>query len=205
MGTWQSAPYEDAGDGAHIDPRTLSIALDAVLPAERTVATDSGHFMGFPAMYLRVPDAHGFVFTQAFQSVGLGLATAIGAAIARPDRLTIAALGDGGALMALPELETVARLALRLLIVVYNDAAYGAEVHHFGPHGASLDLVRFPDVDFAALGRAAGLEGTTVRQSSDLWEVESWLARGAKRPLIVDAKVVPTVVAEWLEEAFRGH
>ena len=40
-------------------------------------------------------------------SIGLGLASAIGAAVARPDRLTVAALGDGGAMMALPELETV--------------------------------------------------------------------------------------------------
>ena len=53
----------------------------------------------------------GFVFPQAFQCVGLGLGNAIGAALARPDRLTVAALGDGGALMALPELETLGRLA----------------------------------------------------------------------------------------------
>jgi thiamine pyrophosphate-dependent acetolactate synthase large subunit-like protein len=204
-GTWQETPYQDAGEDARIDPRTLSIALDALLPVERTVAIDSGHFMGYPAMYLRVPDAQGFVFTQAFQSVGLGLATAIGAAVARPDRLTVAALGDGGALMALPEWETVARLGLRMLIVVYNDAAYGAEVHHFGPHGAPLDLVRFPDVDFAALARGAGLEGATVREREDLQAVETWLASGAERALVLDAKVVPTVVAEWLEEAFRGH
>ncbi len=161
--------------------------------------------MGFPAMYLRVPDAQGFVFTQAFQSVGLGLATAIGAAVARPDRLTVAALGDGGALMALPEFETVARLGLRMLIVVYNDAAYGAEVHHFSPHGAPLDLVRFPDVDCAAIARGAGLEGATVRKREDLQSVEAWLASGAEHALVLDAKVVPTVVAEWLEEAFRGH
>jgi hypothetical protein len=31
------------------------------------------------------------------------------------------------------------------------------------------------------------------------------LAAGARPGLVVDAKVVPTVVAEWLEEAFRGH
>ncbi|MGN6672091.1 MAG: thiamine pyrophosphate-binding protein, partial [Thermomicrobiales bacterium] len=80
-----------------------------------------------------------------------------------------------------------------------------AEVHHFGPHGAPLDLVRFPDVDFAALGRAAGLEGVTVRHSRDLEAVRAWLARGAPRALVVDAKVAPTVVAKWLEEAFRGH
>ncbi len=203
-GAWQTWPFADESDGARIDPRTLSRALDALLPDERTMATDSGHFMGYPAMYLRVPDAAGFVFTQAFQAVGLGLATAIGAAIARPDRLTVAALGDGGALMSLPELETVARLGLHMLIVIYNDAAYGAEVHHFGPQGAPLDLVRFPDVDFAALGRAVGLTAITIRHHDDLGAVATWLLDG-RGTLLLDAKVVPTVVAEWLEEAFRGH
>lgn len=204
-GTWKATPHEDAGTATQVDPRTLSAALDDLLPEDRTLAVDSGHFMGYPPMYLRVPDPEGFVFTQAFQAIGLGLASAIGAAVARPDRLTVAALGDGGAMMALPELETVARLGPRMLIVVYNDAAYGAEVHHFGPQGHAVDLVQFPDVDFAALGRAAGLRGATVRRREDLEVVESWLADGGTPALVLDAKVVPTVVAEWLEEAFRGH
>jgi thiamine pyrophosphate-dependent acetolactate synthase large subunit-like protein len=204
-GRWRDQPYAEAATDERIDPRTLSIALDEILPAERTVAVDSGHFAGYPAMYMGVPDPAGFVFTQAFQSVGLGLATGIGAAVARPDRLTVAALGDGGALMALSELETVARLGLEMLIVVYNDAAYGAEVHHFGPLGQPLDLVRFPDTDFASLGRALGLEGVTVRRRQDLAAVEDWLARRPGRAMVLDAKVVETVVAEWLEEAFKGH
>jgi len=204
-GRWQTTPYPDAGDDGHIDPRTLSNRLDQLLPAERTVAIDSGHFMGYPAMYLQVPDDKAFVFTQAFQAVGLGLASAIGAAVARPDRLTVAALGDGGTMIGLADLETVARLGLRMLIVVFNDAAYGAEVHHFGPHGHPLDLVRFPDVDFAALGRAVGLRGLTVRSAADLGALQPWLESGAQPAMLVDAKVVPTVVAEWLEEAFRGH
>jgi thiamine pyrophosphate-dependent acetolactate synthase large subunit-like protein len=109
-------------------------------------------------------------------------------------------------MLALPELETVARLGLRMLIVVYNDAAYGAEVHHFRPMGHPVDLVQFPDVDFAALGRAAGLDGATIRSRADLsTPIESWLAGKGKPGLLLDAKVVPTVVAEWLEEAFRGH
>ena len=218
-GTWQSTPFDDASTDTRIDPRALSLQLDGLLPLERTLAIDSGHFMGYPAMYLRVPDARGFVFTQAFQAVGLGLASAIGAAVARPDRLTVAALGDGGALiglsvaalgdggamLGLSDLETVARLDLRMLIVIYNDSAYGAEVHHFGPHGHPLDLVRFPDVDFAALGRAVGLRGATVRRVEDLAVVSDWLNSGGVPGLVLDAKVVPTVVAEWLEEAFRGH
>jgi thiamine pyrophosphate-dependent acetolactate synthase large subunit-like protein len=204
-GRWQVTAYDDASDSSHIDPRTLSRALDELLPEQRTVAIDSGHFMGYPAMYLRVPDERGFVFTQAFQAVGLGLATAIGAALAEPDRLTVAALGDGGAMIGLADLETVARLGLRMLVVVYNDAAYGAEVHHFGPHGHPLDLVRFPDVDFAAVGRAFGLHGCTVRAPADLAALKTWLDNGALPGMVLDAKVVPTVVAEWLEEAFRGH
>jgi len=150
-----------------------------------------------------VPDAAGFVFTQGFQAVGLGLASAIGAAVARPDRLTVAALGDGGALMSLPELETVARLGLRMLIVVYDDAAYGAEVHHFRPMGHPVETVQFPDADFAAIARGAGAEGVVVRTLADLDPVRAWLDR-RDRPLLVDAKVDPDVVAEWLEEAFRA-
>jgi thiamine pyrophosphate-dependent acetolactate synthase large subunit-like protein len=203
-GGWRHQPYDDAGTGERIDPRTLSIHLDRLLPPERLLAIDSGHFMGWPAMYIDVPDPQGFLFTQAFQSIGLGLAGAIGAAVARPDRLTVAALGDGGALMAAGELDTVGRLGLPLLVVVYNDAAYGAEVHHFGPHGEPLDTVVFPDSDFAALGRAAGSDGVTVRRVEDLAAVETWIA-DRPGPLVVDAKVEPTVVAEWLSEAFRAH
>jgi len=203
-GHWRNQPYDDAGDGNCIDPRTLSIRLHDLLPPDRLLAVDSGHFMGWPAMYIDVPDPRSFLFTQAFQSIGLGLAGAIGAALARPDRLVVAALGDGGALMAAGELETVGRVGLPLLVVVYNDAAYGAEVHHFGPSGEPLDIVTFPDTDFAALGRAVGAEGITVLRVEDLAAVEDWIARRSG-PMVVDAKVSPTVVADWLKEAFRAH
>lgn len=201
---WRDEPYEDEGTEEYIDPRTLSIALDDLLPQERTLATDSGHFMGYPAMYLPVPDERGFVFSQAFQSVGLGLGTAIGAAIARQDRLTVGALGDGGALMALGELETAARYRLPMVVVIYNDAAYGAEVHHFGPMDRPVDLTQFPETDFAALARAAGAEGITVRKPEDLAPLKEWLGR-RDMPFVIDAKVNPDVRAEWLEEAFRAH
>ncbi len=202
---WRDVPYADEGDGSHIDPRTLTIALDELLPAERIVAVDSGNFMGYPSMYLSVPDADGFCFTQAYQSIGLGLASAIGSAIARPDRLTVAALGDGGALMGISELETVVRLGLPMVIVVYDDAAYGAEVHHFGPGGDSLDTVRFPQADIAEIGRGFGCAGVTARHAGDLGPVREWLDGPRDRPLVIDAKITSERGSWWLEEAFRGH
>ena len=204
-GRWRAVPYADESGGGLIDPRTLSIALDDMLPAERTVVIDSGNFMGYPSMFLSVPDAAGFCFTQAYQSIGLGLASALGAAIARPDRLTVAALGDGGFLMSVAELASAVRLGLPLCVVVYDDAAYGAEVHHFGPDGHPLHTVRFPDTDLAAIAGGFGCAGLTVRAPVDLEGARDWLSGPRDRPLLIDAKVVSARGAWWLEEAFRGH
>jgi thiamine pyrophosphate-dependent acetolactate synthase large subunit-like protein len=202
---WRDVPFEPAIEPGRIDPRELTIALDDLLPTERIVSVDSGNFMGYPSMFLGVPDEFGFCFTQAFQSVGLGLATAIGAALARPDRLPVAALGDGGLLMGASELETVVRLGLPMVVIVYDDAAYGAEVHHFGPHGAPLDTVRFPEADLAAVARGFGFEGVTVRCREDVAAVASWVGSRRTKPILIDAKVTQGHPSWWLEEAFRGH
>jgi acetolactate synthase I/II/III large subunit len=201
---WRDEPYDDWGGDGCIDPRTLTIALDDLLPDERVVAVDSGNFMGYPSMFLDVPDEHGFCFTQAYQSVGLGLASGIGAALARPDRVAVVGVGDGGLLMGASELETVARLGLPMVVVVYDDAGYGAEVHHFGAE-VELATVRFPPTDHAAIARGFGYEAVTVREPADLRPVGDWVAGSRDRPLLVDAKVAAPRGAWWLEEAFRGH
>jgi thiamine pyrophosphate-dependent acetolactate synthase large subunit-like protein len=203
-GRWAQIPVPaQEPDPAHIDPRTLSAELDAMLPAERTVAVDSGNFMGYPSAYLAVPDAAAFCFTQGFQSIGLGLATALGAALARPDRLTVAALGDGGFLMGIAELETAVRLGMELLIVVYDDAGYGAEFHHFAEDDQAT--VRFPDTDLAAIAQGYGATAATVRCAADLEAVRAWLDGPRSSPMLVDAKVRSDEPSWWLAEAFRGH
>ncbi|SJM67020.1 TPP-requiring enzyme co-localized with fatty acid metabolic genes [Gulosibacter sp. 10] len=194
-----------------IDPRVLSRELDGLLPAERIVSVDSGNFMGYPSAYLDVPDEFGFCFTQAFQAIGLGLHTAVGAALARPERLPVLGTGDGGFLMAIAELETAVRIGLPLLVVVYNDDGYGAEVHHFGAgedaEAAAPDLgaVTFPRADIAAIARGFGAEGVTVRAVEDLEAVREWLDGGPSAPLVLDARIASDGGAWWLAEAFRGH
>jgi thiamine pyrophosphate-dependent acetolactate synthase large subunit-like protein len=200
-GRWADVEHDDLTRAGRIDPRTLSKLLDELLPAERIVSIDSGNFMGYPSAYLSVPDEQGFCFTQAFQSVGLGLGTAIGAALARPDRLPVLGTGDGGFHMALSELDTAVRLGLPLVVIVYNDAAYGAEIHHFGD--ADLSTVRFPDSDLAAVGRGFGCTGVTVRSPEDLFAVRDWLAGPRAAPLVIDAKIADDGGSWWLAEAFR--
>ena len=106
--------------------------------------------------------------------------------------------------MALPDLETLGRLAPDMLVVIYDDAAYGAEVHHFRPMGIPVELAQFPPTDFAALAEAAGCRGLTAR-TPPTWRACASGCDHRDRPLVLDAKVDPDICAEWLEEAFRGH
>ncbi|MFF4457564.1 thiamine pyrophosphate-binding protein [Streptomyces goshikiensis] len=198
---WAARPYEDASAGGRIDPRTLTSALARLLPAQRTVVLDGGHFIGWPAMYWRIPDPAGLVFTgAAFQSIGLGLAGAVGAAVGRPDRTVVAAVGDGGALMGLSELDTLIRTGRPALVVVYDDAAYGFEEHMYAPQGADSATMTFADTDFAGVARALGAAAATVRTVDDLDVVRSWRDRGAPGTLLLDCKVVSGVVAPYLAD-----
>jgi thiamine pyrophosphate-dependent acetolactate synthase large subunit-like protein len=174
--------------GAELDPAALCVALDELLPGDRCLVLDSGHFMAWPAMLWR--GAGTFLFGQAFQAVGLGLARAIGAAVARPDRVTVAMVGDGGAMMGLAELDTAARLRLPLLVVVFDDAAYGAEVHDFRPLGVRVDAAQFPDRDIAGVARALGCTAYALRTLDELSMVRDWAAR-LDGPLVIDAKIDP--------------
>ena len=90
-------------------------------------------------------------------------------------------------------------------MVVYDDAVYGAEVHHFGPDGADLSTVRFPDVDLAAVVRGFWADGLTVRKPADLDPLATWLAGPRERPLVIDAKISSDGGSWWLHEVFRAH
>ncbi len=195
-------PHTDESSRDFIDPRTLSKAVDAILPADRVVASDSGHFCGWVPRYLRVPNARASCLSHSFQSVGLGLPSVIGLAIANPGKLAVLGTGDGGFLMSMADLETAVRLGLRLCILVYNDSSYAAEVHYFRRQGYSVDIVQFPDTDFAAIALGYGARGATVRTLADLDQLKAWVAEGAPGVFVIDGKINPNLEADWHAEHF---
>ena len=107
--------------------------------------------------------------------------------------------------MSVAEMETAVRLELPLLVLVYNDSAYGAEVHHFQADDDAMSIVTFPDTDIAAIARGFGAEAMTVTTSTDLNEVLDRLTSGLSAPLVVDAKIASDGGSWWLSEAFKGH
>lgn len=198
---WKHHSYDDASTADRIDPRTLSRTLGEFLPDERTIVTDGGHFVGWPFMYLPAPDPNGVIFTGAsFQSIGLGFGGAVGAAVGRKDRTTVVALGDGGALMGLADLETLIRTADSALVVIYDDAAYGFEVHVYGSQIAD-GIAAFSETDFAGVARSLGAAAVTVRTVEDLAAARTWCAEGCRGTLVLDCKVTRNVVASFLAES----
>lgn len=177
-------------DGDAVDGRELTLLLDRVFPRERTYVSDSGRFMlaGYAWMHVTEPSA--FIETVDFGSIGLGLATAIGAAVGRPERPVLLAAGDGGLAMELPELLTAVRYGLDLVLVVYNDSAYGAEVSITDRLGKAHDLAGLPDTDFAAIARGMGASGLTIARPDDLPRIAE--AIGNRRgPLLIDVRTDP--------------
>ena len=195
-----------ASDG-RLDPRTLAACIGELLPQDRVVVSDGGHFIGWANMYWAVasPDRMIMVGT-AFQSIGLGMPSVAGAALAKPDSTVVLTTGDGGGLMALADLETAVRVAGgRGMAVVWNDAAYGAEVNLYGLKGLAREPMLIPEVDFAGLAAAVGAEGVVVRTLDDLERLRAWTATPAtERPfLVLDCRITHQVISPYQEEVIR--
>lgn len=206
--SWRDSPSDTATLRAlarqpsvrrRLHPQDLSEAIARMLPRELSFILDGGNFMAWPLASIAVPSARAFVPAGlAVQSIGLGLPAMIGAAAAAPDRLAVLAAGDGGLLMSISELESAARLVTRGLIVVYNDSAYGAELHQYESEGLDTSVMRFPETDFAALARSVGMTGAVVRSEADLQVLRDWLRAPAPGVLLLDCRIADDVHAPFL-------
>lgn len=172
-------------------------ALDRVLPPERTLVLDAGHFMGWPILHMDAPEPSAFLWTCDFGSIGLGVATAIGAALARPDRLTVCVAGDGGLMLSLGELESVGRLGVPMVVAVLDDGGYGAEVQILRHMGRHDDTARFDNPDLVAVAEALGLRGVRLQSTDDLEDLASALA-DLDGPLFVHSTIGDRI-APWFQ------
>ncbi|MFF2317551.1 thiamine pyrophosphate-binding protein [Arthrobacter sp. NPDC058097] len=201
VGPGHPAGSPETIDG-RLDPRSLASALDAVLPERRTVVQDGGHFIGWAPMYWNIPRPQDLVMVgTAFQSIGLGLASAVGAARAVQDgRTLVLASGDGGFLMGLSDLESLIGVARSAIVVIYNDAAYGAEIHQYGSQGLTEKPMLIPEVDFSGVARALGAGSAIIRSLADLSALQDWIDAGAKGTFVADCRITSSVRAPWLSE-----
>jgi acetolactate synthase-1/2/3 large subunit len=172
-------------------------------PAGTIATVDSGAHMLVAMPLWKVDEPGEALISSGLATMGFALPAAIAAALARPDRRVVCLVGDGGLGMTLAELETLARLELDVLIVVFNDSALSlirikqADVGH-GGDGA----VRYRETDFACTAQAVGIPSCRVWDAAELREA---LAEGFADPgpYLIDAVVDPSGYADVLA-ATRG-
>lgn len=191
-----------------LDPRACLQYLNRVLPDQRAVCTDGGHFLGWVPKYLDVPGPEQQVIVgTAIQSIGLGMGSLVGLAAARPEDYCVLVAGDGGGTMGIADMPAAIEQLRRGrggCVVFINDAAYGAELHQFGDAGLDTSSMEIADYDFAAVGRAYGAEGFSVRTPADFTQLDAYFRNvfnsDEASVAVIDFKVSRLVVADFVKE-----
>ncbi|MCV7154782.1 thiamine pyrophosphate-binding protein [Mycolicibacterium pyrenivorans] len=168
--------------------------LDAALPVDRAVVLDAGRFLVAALTGLQVPEPRAYIPTFNYGSIGLGMATAIGAAHAAPDRPVVMVCGDGGFMLGgLAEFNSAVRHRCDIIVVLFNDGAYGAEHIQFTMREMDPTVSTFQWPEFAAVADSLGAKGYTVRSGEDLERV---LAEIGDRdgPVLIDIKIDPNSI-----------
>ena len=126
-------------------------------------------------------------------SIGYALPSAVGAAVAAPDRKVLALTGDGSGMYTLQALWTMAREGLDVTVVVFANRTYEilrAEFSNMGlgaPTAVAEAMLTIggPDLDWSALSRGLGVE---CGRATSLGEFAAQLARGfaSRGPYLVE-------------------
>jgi acetolactate synthase-1/2/3 large subunit len=190
--------------GALTPQQVVTLAREASPPG--TIASvDAGAHM-FAAMQLwDVEEPGELLISSGLATMGFALPAAIAAALVRtrPGRAVICFTGDGGLGMVLAELETLSRLRLPVVVVVFNDSSLSliaAKQRPAGQGGAAA--VSYRPTDYAAIARACGLDAERVREAGTYRRA---IADAVRRPspTLIDVEVDPSAYPQILD-AIRG-
>jgi thiamine pyrophosphate-dependent acetolactate synthase large subunit-like protein len=186
-------PREFELDPGTVDPRQVASLLDEVLPPDVGVVHGTGHCSGITAIFMRKPRKLTWT-VNTFGCIGQAVPTAIGAAVALEGTPLAVVDGDASTLMHMQELETAARLGVKLLIAVFNDEALGAEYQKLVSKKMDARAAAIPTPDLGAVARAFGCRGQQVCTLDAVKAgVEEFLA--AEGPMLLDIRVSRSVIS----------
>jgi acetolactate synthase-1/2/3 large subunit len=195
--TWREAAgqmAESQPSGA-IHPARVMADLRAVLTPQDLVVADTGYMAAWAGALF--PVAAGKTFLRAAGSLGWAYPAALGAALASPERRTVAVIGDGGIGYHLGEIETAIRRRIPAVAVVLNNQSLAFEYHvqRYLWDGRVIPEVNdYCDVDYGAVARAFGAYGCRVEKAGQLRDALAE-ALASERPAVVDVVVDKEAIA----------
>jgi acetolactate synthase-1/2/3 large subunit len=165
------------------------VQMTRELTAAGSIATvDAGAHMFQATTYWQALEPGELLISNGLATMGFALPAAIAAQLVHPDRRVVCFTGDGGLMMVAAELETVARLRLPILIVVFDDEALSlieVKQEQKGFEGVSM---RYAGPDLPALARAFGLRAFTATDEATLHRALI-AAQTAPGPALIDARI----------------
>ncbi|HRN19551.1 MAG: biosynthetic-type acetolactate synthase large subunit [Trueperaceae bacterium] len=152
------------------------------------VATEVGQHQMFAARLLPTTKARSFITSGGLGTMGFGLPSAIGAAIARPGETVVLVAGDGSIQMNIQELATLYKQNLPIVIAILNNGMLGMvrqwqELFHAQRY--SEVYLADSNPDFAKLAGAYGIEGHNIfDRDAARPAIEAAIA--AKKPVLLN-------------------
>lgn len=146
-----------------LTPQQVVTVARQAAPVGTIATVDAGAHMLVAVPLWEVEEPGELLISSGLATMGFALPAAAAAALVHPERHVVCFSGDGGLGMALAELETLARLRLRVVVVVFNDATLSLIAIKQRPEGHGGEgAVRYAPTDFAAIGAAYGLASQRV-------------------------------------------
>jgi acetolactate synthase-1/2/3 large subunit len=137
------------------------------LPADTIIASGAGNFSAWAGRFYPYRSFRTQVATSS-GAMGYGVPAGIAAKVAAPGRTVVSFSGDGDFLMNGQELATAAQYGLAIVFLVFNNGLYGTiRMHQEREYPGRTIGTDLRNPDFAALARAYGLQGETVRRTAD--------------------------------------
>jgi acetolactate synthase-1/2/3 large subunit len=173
-------------------PANLMRAIAGMVPENVLVTTDVGQHQMWAAQSWPVRRPHSFFTSGGLGTMGFGVPTAMGVALANPHDMVVCLSGDGSLLMNIQELATIAENGLDIKICVFNNGHLGLvrqQQELF--YGKRYMACRFESrTDFAAIARGFGIPAFTISMPHDHDALAAALS--ADGPALLDIAVSET-------------
>ncbi len=160
--------YKDDKTRGMIKPQKVLWDVRQVMGRNDILLSDVGAHKMWIARHYQCHEPNTCLIPNGFCSMGSSLPGAIAADIVFPQKRILAICGDGGFMMNVQEMETAKRLNSDIVVMVWEDSAYGLiawkQENQFGRH---TDLA-FSNPDWLKLADAFGWHGHHVDNSEDL-------------------------------------
>jgi acetolactate synthase-1/2/3 large subunit len=152
-------------EAAPVRPERIMAEIRKVLTPQTLVVADASYSSVWIACYLPalLPGMR-FITPRGIAGLGWGLPLAIGAKAAHPDRTVLCITGDGAFGHVWSELETAKRTGLAVVVTVLDNGVLAYQQHAEDvKYGRHTGACAFSPVDHAAIARACGCRGVSVR------------------------------------------